>query len=46
MVALKRVLYDHLGVQILLRPWPDWPEWQYYKLIEGRSFVQYIITAQ
>ena len=26
-VALKQVLYDHLGVQILLRPWPDQPEW-------------------
>ena len=26
-VTLKQVLYDHLGVQILLRPWPDWSEW-------------------
>ena len=28
MVVLKQVLYNCLGVQvILLRPWPDQPEW-------------------
>ena len=27
METLKQVLYDRLGVQILLRPWPDWAEW-------------------
>ena len=27
MVTLKQVLYNRLGVQILLRQWPEQPEW-------------------